>query len=176
MLPSSQHFGGRRAYWSSRMGIKTSDKWSIIHMDLHKPNNKLVSPQLEHFWCTNKPWANTNSQDSSQPGLGGSHHLPSYSIFYAQPRGHRPNVILSQDSQVGSLETLEIRTLATLETHNVLYRPPIEVRCKTKLYLSSRFFQQYVACHLHAIKSRQFPIFSGQKSNCQFDSQPFFWP
>jgi hypothetical protein len=51
---------------------------SIIHMDLHKPNNKLINVKLEHFRCMDKPWANTNSQDSPQPGLGGSHHLPPY--------------------------------------------------------------------------------------------------
>jgi hypothetical protein len=28
---------------------------SIIHMDLHKPNNKLVNVQLEHLWCTDDP-------------------------------------------------------------------------------------------------------------------------
>jgi len=30
-----------------------------------------------------EPQANTNSQDSPQPGLGGSHHLPPYILFYA---------------------------------------------------------------------------------------------
>jgi hypothetical protein len=25
------------------VGTRMNDKWSIIHMDLHKPNNKLVS-------------------------------------------------------------------------------------------------------------------------------------
>ncbi len=34
---------------------------SITHTDLHKPNNKLVNDQLEHFWCMDKPHANTNS-------------------------------------------------------------------------------------------------------------------
>jgi len=28
-----------------------------------------------------EPWAHTNSQDSPQPELGGSHHLPFYNIF-----------------------------------------------------------------------------------------------
>jgi hypothetical protein len=41
---------------------------SIIHIDLHKPNNKLVSALLEHFWCTDEPWAYI---DSPRPGLGG---------------------------------------------------------------------------------------------------------
>jgi hypothetical protein len=55
---------------------------SIIHMDLHKPNNKLVSAWLEHFWCMNKTRTYTNSQDSSQFELEGNHHLPPYSILY----------------------------------------------------------------------------------------------
>jgi hypothetical protein len=46
-----------------------------------------------------------------------------------------PNVILSHDSQVGSLEIpeiFEIRTPATLEAHTFLYKPSIEVRFKEK--------------------------------------------
>ncbi len=43
---------------------------------------------------------NSNSQDSPQPRLGGSHYLPPYSIFCASPRGPHPNGILSRDSQV----------------------------------------------------------------------------
>ncbi len=46
----------------------------------------------------------SNSQDWPQPGLGGSHHLPPYSILCASPRGPHPNGILSQDSQVGVLK------------------------------------------------------------------------
>jgi hypothetical protein len=42
-----------------------------------------------------------NTQNSPRPGLGGSHHLPPYSILYAFPRGPHPNGILSWDSQVG---------------------------------------------------------------------------
>ncbi len=42
---------------------------SITHMDLHKPNDKLVNAQLEHLWCTNKPRSNTDLQDLSWLGL-----------------------------------------------------------------------------------------------------------
>jgi hypothetical protein len=38
----SQHFGGRGACWSFKMGLGRLTSNSIIHMDLHKPN-KLVS-------------------------------------------------------------------------------------------------------------------------------------
>ncbi len=43
---------------------------------------------------------NSDSQDSPRPELGGSHHLPPYSILCASPRGPHPNGILSRDSQV----------------------------------------------------------------------------
>ncbi len=39
---------------------------------------------------------------------------------------------------------------------------------------SSKAFQQYVACHLHAKKSVRFSNFNGRESNCQFDFRPSF--
>jgi hypothetical protein len=44
---------------------------------------------------------NTDTQDSPQPGLGGSHHLPPYSILCTSPWGPHLNGFLSRDSQVG---------------------------------------------------------------------------
>jgi hypothetical protein len=44
-----QHFGGRGACWSSRMGLGRLTSNSITHTNLYKPNNKLDSAQLEHF-------------------------------------------------------------------------------------------------------------------------------
>jgi hypothetical protein len=73
----------------------------ITRTDLHKPNNKLVNAQLEHFWCMDEPQTNTDSQDSPRPGLGGSHHLPPYSILCVCPWDQHSNVILSRDFQMG---------------------------------------------------------------------------
>jgi hypothetical protein len=42
---------------------------------------------------------NTDSLDSPRPGLGGSHHLPPYSILCASPWHLHPNGFLSRDSQ-----------------------------------------------------------------------------
>jgi hypothetical protein len=75
-----------------------------------------------------KPQANTDSQDSPRPRLGGSDHLRPYIILYAWPWGQHPNVIFSQDSQLGNLEIPEIGTFVILEAHNVLYKPLIEVK------------------------------------------------
>jgi len=48
---------------------------------------------------------NTDTQDSPRPGLGGSHHLPPYSIFWTSPQGPHPNGFsllgLPRDSRVG---------------------------------------------------------------------------
>jgi len=43
----------------------------------------------------------TNSFDSPQPRLGGSHHLPPYSILYVAQQHLHPNGFYSQDSQGG---------------------------------------------------------------------------
>jgi hypothetical protein len=40
-----------------------------------------------------------DSLDSPRPGLGGSHHLPSYNILCVCPRHLHPNGFLSRDSQ-----------------------------------------------------------------------------
>ncbi len=64
-------------------------------------------------------------------------------------------------SQVMSPEIPEIGTLATLEGHNLFFKPQIEMRFKAKLYALLKVFQQYVAHHLHVIKSWLFQTFSG---------------
>jgi hypothetical protein len=87
-----------------RWGLRWVTSRSIIHMDLHKPNNMLNGAYLEHFWCTDEPRANMDSQDSPRLELGGSHHLPPYTTLCAWPRGQHPNIILSHDSQIGVLK------------------------------------------------------------------------
>jgi hypothetical protein len=47
---------------------------------------------------------NTNSLGSPRLRLGGSHHLPPYSILCISPRHLHPNGFLSQDSQGGVLK------------------------------------------------------------------------
>ncbi len=93
MLLGSQHLGEWRGMLELQDGTRKNDKHLITHTNLHKPNNKLVSAQLKHFWCQAKPQATSDSQDSSRPRLGGSHHLPPYSIFFSSSRGPYPNGI-----------------------------------------------------------------------------------
>jgi len=65
------------------------------------PTNKLVRTHSAPFRCWDKPRANLDSLDSPWPGLGGSHHLPPYSIFYSSPPHLHPNGSFSRDSQSG---------------------------------------------------------------------------
>jgi len=93
--------GVRRVYWKlwDRLGRGTSLlNYTVLHSN---PTNKLVKSHSAPFWCWDKPRATLDSLDSPRPGLGGSHHLPPYSILYSSPLHLHPNGSFSRDSQNG---------------------------------------------------------------------------
>jgi len=49
-----------------------------------------------------------DSQDSPRPRLGGSHHVPPYSILCASPRGPHPNDLFVLGLPKGSLEIAKV--------------------------------------------------------------------
>jgi len=103
---------------------------SIIHVNLYKPNNKLISAKLEHFWCTDEPRANTDSQDSPRLELGGSHHLAPYIYLVF---GHETNTEMSFCPRTPEIPKIpKIVTPAILKAHNFVCKPLIEVRSKAK--------------------------------------------
>jgi hypothetical protein len=106
-------FEGKGVCWSFGMGLERVTSTYSLTWTCTKSNNQLISTLLEHFWCSDKPRATSDSQDSPQPRLGGNHHLPPYSILYAFPQGPHLNGFLSQDSQMGvpKLPTLEFPRL-----------------------------------------------------------------
>jgi len=57
-----------------KWGLKILISKSITHTDLHKPNNKLVSVELERFWCR-------NPQDSPHPNLWEATTFPLIVLF-----------------------------------------------------------------------------------------------
>jgi len=73
----------------------------FLHDLASKTNPKLVRTHFASIWCWDKPWATSDSLDSPRPGLGGSHHLPPYSILFVTPREPHPNGTFSRDSQGG---------------------------------------------------------------------------
>jgi hypothetical protein len=91
----------RGACWKlwDRLGRGTSLlNYTVLHLN---PTNKLVRTHSAPFWCWDKPRATLDSLDSPRPGLGGSHHLPPYSIFCSSPLHLYPNGFFSRDSQSG---------------------------------------------------------------------------
>ncbi len=73
-------------------------------------------------------------------------------------------------------QSCDFHDFCDFEAHNFVCTPSIEVRSEAKLQPLSRFFQGYVAHHLHTKKLGKlgkFLTFSGRESNYQFDSQPF---
>jgi len=118
-------------------------------------------------------------QDTPQPGLGGSHHLPPYSILCTTFQGLHPNGSFSRDSQVG-VPKLSRNCLGwnpgTLGAHNFRLQILIATRSKPNLEPSSRSFQWRIAVSIRRLGRGRFPTFSGRESNCQFDSRPFFCP
>jgi len=89
--------------------------FSVLHP---QPTNKLVNTHSEHSWCWAKPRATLDSLDSPRPGLGGSHHLPPYSILCISPPHLHSNDIFSRDSQSGvpKLSRLGLSGLCTFIT------------------------------------------------------------
>jgi hypothetical protein len=90
---------GRAESSGIRLGRGTSLlSYSVLHPN---PTNMLVRTHFAHFQCWDKPWANLDSLDSPRPGIGGSHHLPPYSILCSSPPHLHPNGFFSRDSRSG---------------------------------------------------------------------------
>jgi len=112
------------------------------------------------------------TQDSPRPGLGGSHHLPPYTILYiSSPRLH-PNGFFSRDSQVGvpKLSWVEVPGLWTL----IVPHPELGSRRALNQSCSSRWELSNVVSH--SLRRRWEEVDSRLlvAPNWQFDSQPFF--
>jgi hypothetical protein len=73
----------------------------LLHDPASKTNPKLVKTHSASIWCWDKPRATLDSLDSPRPRLGGTHHLPPYSILCITPREPHPNGTFSRDSQGG---------------------------------------------------------------------------
>jgi hypothetical protein len=65
---------------------------------------------------------NTGTQDSPRPGLGGSHHLPPYSILCSSQRRWHPNGYFSRDSWVGVSKLSRARVLELWTPISLDYR------------------------------------------------------
>ncbi len=79
---------------------------------------------------------NTNTQDSSRPGLGGSHHFPPYSILCGWPQRLHPNDYFSRDSRVGVSKSRQMGLLGLWSP--ITLRADLGLQCGLKQSCSSR--------------------------------------
>jgi len=86
-----------------RLRDRTRKRDKLIHSlaTYNKTNHKLVSSPLKTLLLLGQITGNTDSLDSPRPGLGGSQHLPPYSIQCVTPPHPHPNGFYSRDSQGG---------------------------------------------------------------------------
>ncbi len=77
-----------------------------------------------------------DSQDLPWLGLGGSHHLPPYSILCGYPQGPHPNGFLSRDSQVPRLGLLQLWGTITLRS-DLWWKWPMKKICSPCRELSN---------------------------------------
>ncbi len=118
---------GRGACWSSGMGLGRVDKLHSLTLTYTKPTQGgqcIVGAPL----VLGRTTCNMDTQDSPQPGLGGSHHLPPYSILYTSPQGPHPNGFFVPRLPSGNLEIAKVGTPTTLGHHNFACKPLIEMR------------------------------------------------
>jgi hypothetical protein len=73
----------------------------ISHESPSKTNHKRVTSHLGTPLGVGTSHGHLDSLDSPWPGLGGSHHLPPYSILYSSTLALHPNDTFSRDSQSG---------------------------------------------------------------------------
>jgi hypothetical protein len=115
------------------MGNRTNDKWVNYSYELAQTKQQvgycvigtiLVHKQAKGIHVlTRLTTAQTWGKPSPSP----------LSYFLLLTPGAVPKCYYSWDSQVRSPEFFKIKTAATLEAHNFLCRPLIEVRFTTKL-------------------------------------------
>ncbi len=168
---------GRGACWSSKMGLGRIDKLIHSHGPAHNPH-KVVSAKLEHLWCQDSHGQHGHTKLTTARTWG---KPPPSLLQYSLQRSAETTSkwLFFPGLSAGSPEIPPCGTLGTLEPHNFASRPRIEMRSKTKLQLSSRAFQRYVARCLKLSTLGRFLTFSGRESKLadsrEFDSRPFFW-
>jgi hypothetical protein len=149
MFLGSQHFGGKGACWSFGMGTKKSDKHQLLTWTCTNQTTSWLMHSLNTFDVKTSHGQTRTHKTHHSLDLGESTTFPLIVYFVPLLEAHIQMAFCLRTPKWESRNSL-------WGPHNFACRAPIEMRFKKKLYLSSRAFQQYVACHLHARKSGQF--------------------
>ncbi len=131
-----QHYRGVEGRVRSP-GIRLRRGTSRSSLNLHpKQTTHVVSSHSKTPLGVGTSHGHFGPQDTPRPGLGGSHHLPPYSILYNAPRGLHRNGSFSRDSQVG-VPKLSRRcpgwSPGILDAHNSRLQSLIAMRSKPML-------------------------------------------
>ncbi len=135
-LPTLSIRRGRGVCWGFgiRLGVGTI---ILFHDPASETNPKLVKTHSTPFWVLGLATGDLDSLDSPRPGLGGSHHLPPYSILCNSARRLHPNGSFSRDSPRWSPEIIpklsRFWTPGTLGNHNFSTWARIGTRFEPKL-------------------------------------------
>jgi len=98
--PDFQHYRGVEGRARSP-GIRLGRGTRGSSLNLHpKQTTKWLVHISGHPWVFGTSHGHFGPQDTPRPGLGGSHHLPPYSILCNAPWRLHPNGYFSRDSQV----------------------------------------------------------------------------
>ncbi len=132
MLSTSQHFVGKGACWSSGMGLGRTTSSSLIHTNLHKPNNKLVIAESKQLGARTSHKQTQTYKTHHNPDLGETTTFPLIVLFvpshYTCTQCHFvPRLPL------GSPKIPKSGTPMTLEAYNFACRHLIEVKFQAKL-------------------------------------------
>jgi hypothetical protein len=96
-----QHFGDRRACWSSEMGTRKSEKHQSFTRTCTNQTTSWLVHSFSTFGVRTSHMKTRTHKTHHSPDLGEATTFPLYSIFCGWPWDQHPNVILSWDSQVG---------------------------------------------------------------------------
>ncbi len=123
----------------------------IKHESASKTNHKRVSSHSGTPLGVGTSHGQLGLLDSPWPELGGSHHLPPYSILCVSPRRLHPNDSFSRDSQIGvpKLSRVGVPGLWTV----IAPRPKLRSRRALNQSCSSR--RELSNAKLHSFRRRQ---------------------
>ncbi len=176
MLLGLQHFGGRGACWSFEMGLRRMISTCSLTRIYKNQTTRWLVHSLNTFGAKTSHGQLKIHKIHHGLNLGEAITFPlivfsAYSLQLSIGATSKWHFALGLPS--GNPKIPITGTSTTLGAHNFACRPLIVMRSKAKLQPSLRNFQRYVPHCQHMRKSSQFPTFSGQESNYQFDSQPF---
>jgi hypothetical protein len=174
-LPNSQHFGGRRACWSSKMGLWWIRKreFKMISTCITKKIGRLV--QVEWKWC------DEFSKDNLKHKLYMARNLWveasfSFSVIYFVPfHGDYIQMSLFLRTPKWESQNWDSCCSKTLNVH-IFLKSIMFWECEDNVLWHLKIFFQRGITHFNWTS---FDLCSqgiyGRESNSQFDSHPFFW-